>query len=163
MAFVKSLMRSRLARVTVLLALTTSSLAFSYWRAAGTGTAAATATTTAAVVIAPATAGAGLYPGGQADVLLTLANPNPFAVRVGTLSLDTSRGTAGFAVDAGHSGCDVSVLSLSMRTGPWPVGPRVGTIDGSTSVTLSDALTMTTTASSVCQGATFTVYLLAGP
>ena len=37
-------------------------------------------------------------------MVLTITNPNPASVRVGSLSLDTSQGTGGFAVDGAHSG-----------------------------------------------------------
>jgi len=162
MVFSQQVPRYRVIRLAVLLVICISSVALSYWRGAGTGAAAGGAATASAVVIAPAPAGADLYPGGQANVLLTIANPNPFSVRLGSLSLDTSRGTGGFAVDAGHAACGLSALSFATQSASWSVGPRVGSSNGSLSVTLPGALSMTTGAVSACQGASFTVYLVAG-
>ena len=95
-----------------------------------------------AVVLSPATAAAQLYPGGQAAVSLTITNPGPGSVRVESLSLDTTRGTGGFAVDAGHSACSVSALSLTAQNNGgsgWTVPGA-----GSSAVMLPNALSMGT-------------------
>jgi hypothetical protein len=82
-------------------------------------------------------------------------------VRVGSLALDTSQGTGGFAVDAAHSGCAVSALAFTTQTN----GGAGWTVPGSGSlpVTLTAAVSMSTSAGNACQGATFTVYLQVGP
>ena len=92
---------------------------------------------------------------------LTITNPNVVDIRVGSLALDTSQGTGGFAVDGGHSGCGLAVLSFTTQTNAgagWTV-----TGSGNLSVTVTNALSMTTAAANACQGASFTVYLAAGP
>jgi len=48
-----------------------------------------------------------IYPGGQSAVAVTVTNPNPGAVKVGSLSLDSTQGNAGFAVDGAHAACGV--------------------------------------------------------
>jgi hypothetical protein len=127
------------------------------WGSTGGGSAAATSATTSALTLSPATPAAQLYPGGQAGVVLTVTNPNPASIRVGSLALDTTQGSSGFGVDAGHSGCGLATLSFATQTNGGAGWTVPGS--GSLSVTLTDALSMGTGAASACQGAAFTVYL----
>jgi hypothetical protein len=131
--------------------------AAAYWGSTGGGSAAATSASTSALTLSPATPTAQLYPGGQAAVVLTVTNPNSGSIRIGLLTLDTSQGSSGFGVDAGHSACGVSALSFTTQTNGgagWTV-PGNGTL----SVTLANALSMGTGAANACQGAAFAVYL----
>ena len=67
-------------------------------------------------------------------------------------------------MDGGHSGCSVATLSYTTQTNGgagWTVPARVGIVDGTLAITLSNALSMGAGAASACQGATFTVYLAA--
>jgi hypothetical protein len=102
----------------------------------------------------------------MANVELNVSNPNAFPVQIGSLALDASQGTLGFAVDAGHPGCDLSTFSFTTATNGgagWTVPGKVGAVNGTLSVTLTSALAMGEGAVSACQGATTTVYLAAGP
>ena len=149
-----------LAAVLALLTLGTITTASAFWGGGGTGSGSAVTGTTQAVTLSPATATAQLYPGGQAAVEMSITNPNPGGVRVGSLVLEPTQGTGGFAVDGAHSGCVLSTLSFTTQTNAgagWTVA------GGGTSVTLSNALSMTAGAANACQGASFTVYLTAGP
>jgi len=106
-----------------------------------------------------------LSPGGQSSVALTVSNPNTSPVFVGSFSLDTAQGTAGFAVDVGHAACAVASLGLTTQTNDgagWLVPAKVGAVDGTLSVTLTNALSMDASGANACQGAIFTVYLAAG-
>jgi hypothetical protein len=146
---------------TVLFVLLAAGSATAYWAVSGAGSGSGDTGTAQAVTLSPATPTAGLFPGGQASVVLTVTNPNAFSVKVGSLSLDTGQGTGGFAVDGGHSGCVLSTLSFTTQTNAgagWTVSAS-----GNLSVTLTNALSMTTAAANTCQGASFTVYLAAGP
>lgn len=139
--------------------------AYAYWTRTGSGTGSGQSGTTAAITLGPGAPSAGLYPGGNTDVVLTATNTNESSVRIAALHLDTARGTGGFAVDASHSGCDVSALSYATQTNGgagWTVPARVGATDGTLSITLTSALTMSPGALNACQGATFTIYLVAG-
>ena len=112
---------------------------------------------TSPLTLSPATPSAQLYPGGQATVVLTVTNPNAAQIRVGSLALDTSQGTGGFAVDGAHSGCGLAPLSFTTQTNGgagWTL-PASGVLP----VTLTNALSMGTGAANACQGAAFTVYL----
>ncbi len=131
--------------------------AVAMWTTGGTGTGYADTDTAEEVTITPGTTSAQLYPGGSANVMLSLSNPNAYSVTVTSLSLDTSQGTSGFDVDGGHLGCTpLSVLSYTTQTngGVGWVVPA-----GSSTLTLTNALSMTTAAANACQGADFTVYV----
>jgi hypothetical protein len=140
--------------------------AVAFWTAIGHGSAAGGATSPLAVSVNPGATSDRLYPGAQTDVALQISNPNPFRVRVGSLSLDTGQGTGGFDVDSAHSGCAVTALAFTAQSNGgagWSVPPRVGSTDGSLAVNLDDAVAMNAGAAGACQGATFTVYLVVGP
>jgi hypothetical protein len=161
--------RRRLAVLGVLLVLLgipVGGVAWSYWSAGGSGTGTGANGTLAAVSLTPGSPAAGLYPGGSTDVVLTATNSNASAVKIGSLLLDTGQGTGGFSVDGGHSGCSVAALGYTTQSNGgagWSVPARVGVVNGTLSITLTNALVLTAAAASACQGATFTVYLVAGP
>lgn len=140
--------------------------ALAYWTTAGTGTGAGTTASVQTITLSPGTPTAGLYPGGQSDVALTVDNPNAVSLKIGSLSLSTAQGTGGFAVDSGHATCSTAALSFTTQTNGgagWSVPPKVGSTDGSLSIDLGSAVAMSTSAGGACQGASFTVYLTAGP
>jgi hypothetical protein len=139
--------------------------AFGYWSGSGTGAGGAGTGTEVPLTLTAATPTSAVYPGASSDVAVTVGNPSPAVLELASLVLDTSQGTGGFAVDAGHAGCDVSVLGFTSQTNNgagWSVPARSGGVNGSLTLTLSGALSMTTSAVNACQGATFTVYLTAG-
>jgi hypothetical protein len=143
------------------LALSATGAAFAYMTGSGFGSGTATTGTTKPVTLSPGTAADQLYPGGVSAVAVTVANPNPGAVKVGSLALDASLGTGGFAVDAGHAACGVASLAFTTQTNGtagWTI-PAVG----STALSLASSLSMTVSAVSACQGASFTVYLKVDP
>jgi hypothetical protein len=155
-----------LTSLVVVLALAGAGAANAFWRGSGTGAGSGTTGTTAPVTLSPGSPTATLYPGGLTDVVLTVTNPNLYSVRIGSLALDTGQGTGGFAVDASHAGCAVSTLSFTTQTNSgagWTVPGKVGAVDGTLSVTLPNALAMGTAGANACQGASYTVYVAAGP
>lgn len=155
-----------LGALLILLGLPVGGIAWSYWSAGGSGSGSGANGTLLALSLSPGSPTAGLYPGGSTNVVTTATNSNASAVRIGSLLLDTSQGTGGFAVDAGHSGCSVAALGYTTQSNGgagWSVPARVGITNGTLAITLSNALTMSASAASACQGATFTVYLVAGP
>ena len=134
--------------------------AAAYFNVTGAGSGTPAAAVAASLTLAPGTPAAELYPGGTSDVSVVVTNPNPGPARLRSLALDTTRGTGGFAVDAGHSGCAVSALSFTTNDNGgagWTIAA------GSQTVTLAGPLAMGASAADACQGATFTVYLKAGP
>jgi hypothetical protein len=158
--------RMLLTSLVVGLALAGGGVASAVWGGSGNGFGSAAIGTTVAVTLSPGTPAATLFPGGQADVLLTVSNPNLSAVHIGSLALDTLHGTGGFAVDAGHSTCAVAALSFATQTNGgagWTVPAKVGAVNGTLPITLTNALSMGLGAANACQGASSTVYLAAGP
>ena len=145
--------------VLVIVAIAVGGSAAAFWTRIGSGTGSAGSGTTSAVTLTPGTATTGLFPGGQVGVTFTVTNPNPTAVRIEQFRLDTTQGTSGFAVDAGHSGCTLGSLAFPTQTqaGGWTIAGN-----GSLSITLPASLALATSAPNACQGASFTVYLRAG-
>ena len=140
--------------------------AVAFWTSVGRAPATAATGTSLPLTISAAAATAGLHPGGTGAASLVLSNPNTFPAQVPSLVLDTTQGTAGFAVDAAHSGCALSTLSFTTQTGGgagWAVPARVGVTNGQLSLNLTGAVAMSTTAADACQGAAFTVFLKVGP
>jgi hypothetical protein len=161
-------MRSRIASrvIVVVAALAATSTAFAYFTTTGSGSGSAPVSTAQTITLSPGTPTAPLYPGASGDVALSIDNPNRISVEVGSLSLSTGQGTAGFAVDSGHSACSTGALSFTTQTNGgagWSVPPKVGSLDGSLAIDLTGALAMSAGAAGACQGASFTVYLTAGP
>ncbi len=149
--------------IVVLAALTllVAGPATAYWASSGSGSGSGTTGTTASLTLTPATPTAQLYPGGQASVVLTVTNPNVGSVRIGSLVRDTGQGASGFAVDGAHAACGVAALSFTTQTN----GGAGWTVPGGSAIaiTLTNALSMTSSAANACQGASFTVYLQATP
>ena len=105
---------------------------------------------------------AALSPGASVDLTIMVRNAAAAPVRIDALALDTSRGVGGFASD--QPACTTPALSLATQTNGatgWTVPARAGGVDGQQTVTLASALSMGAAASSACQRATFTVYLVA--
>ncbi|HEY3547786.1 MAG TPA: hypothetical protein VGK17_17065 [Propionicimonas sp.] len=147
--------------LVVVFALTTTGTALAYWARSGSGSGATTTGTTQPLVLSPGTASNQLYPGGQSAVAVTVTNPNPGPVNASSLSLDTSQGTAGFAVDGAHAACGVASLTFATQTNGgagWAIPAS-----GSSVLSLANSLSMNTNAANACQGASFTVYLKVGP
>ena len=141
-------------------------IAAAVWSAVGTGKGSGGTATTVAVTLTPAAPTATLYPGGQTNVVLTITNSNAAPVRIGSLASDTARGTSGFSADSGHAGCVLSTLTFTTQTNGttgWTVPAKTGSVNGTLAVTLPNALAMSLAAVNACQGATFTVYLVAQP
>lgn len=148
--------------LAALVALALAAGAFAYWTSLGSGSGSASAGDAQPVTLSAGTPTAQLYPGGIADVRLTVSNPNPFEAHLNSLQLDTSQGASGFAVDGAHSGCDLSTLDFTTQNAGWVAPPKVGTTDGTLDIDLSEAISMDLGAANACQGASFTVYLKVG-
>ena len=144
--------------------------ALAYWVGPGSGTATTIVPSPEQLVVGEGTPQASLAPGRDASVALVTTNPNPYFVTIDALDLDTTAedGVAGFEVDTGHSGCDLSALHFVPQPPPigifgpgWRVPPKVADTDGVLAIELAGALTMDADADNACQGADFTVHLVA--
>ena len=145
-----------LAGIAAALALTGSASA--YFSASGSGDGTGDANVVMQnVTLTAATPATKLYPGASAAVAATIANGNGSRAHVNSLVLDTAN-NGGFDVDAGHTGCDPDLhLAFSPQNAGWTIPAN-----GSASVTLPGAVTLSDAAPNACQGATFTIYLKAG-
>jgi hypothetical protein len=160
-------MAPRMPRSTLLtsllatLALTVGGGASAFWSGSGDGNGSATTGTTVPVILTVGTPTSSLFPGGTADVALTVSNPNLFPVHIGSFALSSGQGAGGF----GASGCLVAeaFLTFAASSAGWTAPAKVGADNGALPVTLTNALAMGVGAANACQGATFTVYLTAGP
>jgi hypothetical protein len=134
-------------------------VAYAAWTVNGSGTGTASATSAVALTLSGGTPQSSLYPGASADVDTSAQNQNPFPVHVSSVALDTSQGTNGFSVDAGHSGCNLGSLSFTPANNGnvgWDIPANSSfDIDAANSIAMSGA------ANDSCQGATFTVFLTA--
>ncbi len=138
--------------------------AVAYWTVIGAGSASGPVSAVSSLTLSAGTPTAQLYPGASADVALTVSNPNTTTVHISSLVLDTTQGSSGFSVDAAHSGCELPALSFTTATNGgagWTVPAEVGSVEGSLSIDLPSAVSMATSASSACQGASFSIFLKA--
>ncbi|MBT2567162.1 hypothetical protein J7I84_11775 [Arthrobacter sp. ISL-85] len=129
--------------------------AYAFWSGTGAGSGSATAATMQTVTVDALVAGdnpkTALFPGGSADVVLRLTNPNPYPVQVYSV---TANGPA--MADAAHSGC--TTTGVSFRGPAAPLSPATYVAANSSAlVTLTGAAAMDTTSLAACQGATFSV------
>jgi len=145
--------------LVVALVVAIAGIAVAQWSTSGSGSAAAETDTPADLTLTPATPAAALYPGGSTAVVLSVHNPGVATVRVNALALATGEAVNGFEVDAAHPDCDEQALSYTTQTNGgagWSL-PAGGTL----AVTLAGALALSSGADDGCQGATFTVHLVA--
>lgn len=147
------------ALASVLLAALTSTSSFASWTSPGSGTGTATAGT--AVALVTSTAGAAttslLYPNGPAaEVRFIVLNANPYPVTVTGVAANGPTSAAG-----GLGVCLISGVSLVTPASGLPISvpARVGAVNGSVTVSLGGAATMSGASETGCQGATFTIPL----
>jgi hypothetical protein len=129
---------------------TAGSVALAAWLAAGTGTGYAKASTAQALGTVDVSAGtsATLYPGATGDVTLRIDNPNPYPVRVTSVSQ-----TAAITSDAGPA-CDSSTgVTFSDQSGLTLDVPAASAV----TFTLSGSVAMSNSSDNSCQGAVFQI------
>lgn len=129
--------------------------AHAYWTAMGFGSSTEVTGTMQPVVVSALTGGddpaSTLIPGGAADVVLRVTNPNPVAVQIFSVQ---SNG-APFAA-AGFEDCTTTGVTFTPPSSP--LAPTVVVDAGSSLLlTLNGAAGMDNTSSSECQGAQFHV------
>ena len=125
-----------------------SGAAYAYFRASGSSTSApASVGTEQAVTISTnATSGALLHPGGTGDLVITATNPNPGPVHITALALGTIAGCATPAISL----TTPSTTYLPVTIPAHASGLRIDIVG---------ALSMDASASSDCQGVTFSIPL----
>lgn len=124
-------------------------VAFAAWNASGTGSGYAKATTAQVLTTSDvaATTTAQLYPGGTADVKIKISNPNPYPVRITSIT-----GNGAITSDKGAA-CDASTgVNYTNQSGTFDVAAN-----SDASFTLLGAVAMSNSSDNTCQGAVFTV------
>ena len=150
--------------IAAVVALVLAVSAVAYWTGAGSGSSSSTVANADPVTISAGTPTAYLYPGTSADVSLRITNPNSFPVNVPSLVL-TNEGTGGFDVDGSNPGCVLSALSypnLQDNGGPGWTVPGTNALNNYLDVDLTNAVHLSTSAATECQGLMFKVYLAVG-
>lgn len=129
--------------------------AFAYLATSGAGSGAGTTTSLQPVTVAAFVGGDApsslLYPGGSADVILRVSNPNAFSVTLVSVS-----GNGTIAADAGHPLCTTTGVSFTNQSGLSVTIPPNGGGNPAL-VHLAGAASMSTASSNGCQGATFSI------
>lgn len=148
------------------IAVAASGVAYAYWTASGVdsgeGNSATAASAPADTTIVVDTVPTGLYPTGSDDLTFHLENSNPYPVYVGAtdFSVDSDQ------VTADNSDCTATLAALSGTDTETParVPAKTGDVNGkSATYTISVAMDDTTDNQSACQGATFTIPVVASP
>jgi hypothetical protein len=130
--------------------LAVGSIAYAAWTVSGAGSGYAQATTSQVLTTVDASAAttAQLYPGATGDVKLRIDNPNPFAVRVTTVSGN------GAIVSNKGAACDASTgVSFTDQTGQTLDVPGGSAV----TFTLTGSVSMSNASDNSCQGAIFTI------
>src|ERR1041384_1811613 len=156
-----------IALVVLLLGVVAAGVGFGAWSLGGSGNASAKAPTASSITLAdasafttadlyPATPRAGaspsppahLYPGATGNLKLRATNPNPFPVRITQVS-----GNGTITSDKGAA-CDASTgVTLANQT-----GLTLDLAAGATAtLTVANAVSMSNSSDTTCQGAIFTV------
>ena len=138
--------------VVAIAALVVSGVLYAAWSTTGSGNGYAKAGTASALTIGDASASttADLYPGGTGAVKLKVTNPNPFPVRITTVT----KQTGGTITSDKGAACNASTgVTFTDQT-----GLALDVAAGATSTfTLSGAVSMTNASDNTCQGAIFTI------
>ena len=135
-----------------------SAIVFAAWLTPGGGSAYSKAGSSQALstLDASASTSATLYPGVSGDVTLRISNPNPFPVRVTSVTIDGDNDD--IESDGGHGSCSPTGVSFTNQTGlTIDVPAKSGGTNGSATATLSGAASMSNASANGCQGATFTI------
>jgi hypothetical protein len=126
------------------------SVAFAAWTSTGTGSGYAKAKTAQVLTTVDVSASttAQLYPGGSGDVLIKINNPNPYAVRVTSVT-----GSGTITSDKGAT-CDASTGVTFTNQSSLTLDVTAST---ATQFTLTGAVAMSNASANACQGAVFTI------
>ena len=130
------------------------STAYAYINATGSGSGSGSVSASTTVTISGGTTTQTLIPATTptGDVVATITNGTGSRVRFNSLVLDADRGSGGYSPNA--SSCGVSYTTQTNVGTGWSLAA------GSTSsIDLTNSVTMATTAPSSCSGSTFTIFL----
>jgi len=145
--------RTAIIGSAIALAAVGGGIAFAAWTSAGNGNGSASASTAVDVTISAGTPSTALYPNIPAvNVLVNVANPNPYAVNLTAL-------TGTVTVDAAHNTCNLASVHFVPTAAAINVAGGTVAVPGVANDQTAGTITMDNTANNNCQGATFTVAL----
>jgi uncharacterized protein (DUF58 family) len=134
-----------------------ASVAWAAWSVTGTGTATVSAAEVTALQATARPTGR-LFPGGTADIEVSVTNPNEFAVEVQSFAQDPR-----VVVDQAHAMAGCAAGNVRLKATKKPIGQRVEADGGTQTFVVEDAVEMLYNAPEACQGASFEIALaLAG-
>jgi hypothetical protein len=110
---------------------------------------ASTGTLVAVTLSTTGTPSSSLVPGGSADVVLGVNNPNAYDVTL----VSVTGGPGSITADPGHSGCTTTGVTFANQTGLHVAIAA----SGLTTVHLAGAASMSAASSTGCQGAAFSI------
>lgn len=127
-----------------------SGAALAYWRTTGAGSGSATTGTVQSVTVlaASGTPASLLVPGGSGELLVTISNPNNYAVTLTGLAQN------GAITVSGGSGCTAANSGVAVST---QTGLVVSIPAGTNAVRVSAGIQMTAASATGCQSADFQV------
>jgi hypothetical protein len=142
-------------------------VAYAYWFALGSGVGAAQSGTALGLQISSVASGA-LVPGGTADVVVTIKNPNAFRVQFTSLAMtNTIKAYSDAAMLSETTSCTAaSGVTWQFTSRPGAAAPALGSfviaagtpaVPGSFTLTLTAAAGMAATSDNSCQGQYFSM------
>lgn len=134
-------------------ALATVGGAMAYFTSVGQGSGTATSGTVTAITLSAGTPAGALYPGGTADVAISVSNPNPISLHIPSLEL------APGGISSDKAGCDVAKVHFAQQDNG---GSGWDAPAGGSTIAPSPMISMDADAANACQGATFAVHLQVG-
>jgi hypothetical protein len=142
------------ATALLIVIVTLSGIAAAYFAATGSGSGAgSTGDLVAASTTTPASVTGALSPGGTANVVLRIDNPNSFDITLAAVAADGAASAIG-----GIGTCTTTGVTFVAPTAAF-LATIAALAPGQTTVTLPGAASMTTSSESGCQNATFTIPL----
>jgi len=140
----------RVVALTTVASLAGAGIAYAYWSASGTGSATAGAGTLTinAAALTGETAQNTLYPGGTADAIVKMNNPNGYSVQVIAIAASGPAQASNNCTPTGIAFTAPTDFSAAQFTLP----PNQSTV-----LDLPGAVSMDTTSATTCQGQTFSL------
>lgn len=140
--------------------------ASAFWHEAGPPQAVDRSEAMAPVTLRPAAVAGQLSPGGSVDLRVEASNSNATELLIQSIDLD-ERARDSITVDPASAakGCSTDEISFEAKSGAgrgWLVQRRAGAVEGARTIVLRGAVRMSIDAPDACQGARFSVRLVAG-
>jgi len=133
-------------------------VAYAAWTTSGSGTGSVAARHAAALIVGDGQTSTTLYPTGKADLVVTLQNTNDYNVEVTSIAQGAlvSGSPSPVSVSDNHNGCTASTVTFTPPTVDFVIGANT-----TYTLTLHNSVAMSNSAEDACQGATFTVPVIA--